>query len=78
MHAGNDHNPIAFHLEEEAIREAPYAHPAYLPMHYLEGEGTSRDELHCGIHGQSKAHAKVRVNALVPGERFLQVCICFR
>ncbi len=78
MHTGNHNDAVAFHLEKEAVREAPYASPAYFRMHHLEGEGTSRDDLYSGIHRQSKAHAKVRVNAFVPGECFLQVCIRFR
>lgn len=47
-------------------------------MHNLEGEGTPRDDLHGGIHGEGKAHAKVRMNGFVLGERFFQVGIRFR
>jgi hypothetical protein len=41
--------------------------PAYFRM---------RDDIYSGIHRQGKPHAKVRVDAFVPGERFHQVCIC--
>jgi hypothetical protein len=78
MHAGNDYNPIALDLEEKAVREAPDAHATYLRMQNLEGEGTSRDDIHGGIHGQGKAQTKVRMNAFVPGKRFLEVGIRFR
>ncbi|HVT93452.1 MAG TPA: hypothetical protein VHD76_11455 [Bryobacteraceae bacterium] len=77
MHAGNDHNPMAFHLEEKALGEAPHAHATNLRMHNLKGDGTAGHDVHDGIHGQSKAHAKVRMNAL-PSERFFQVGIRFR
>jgi hypothetical protein len=60
MHTGNHNDAVAFYLEEEAVREAPYASPSYFRMYHLEGEGTSRDDLYSGIHRQSKAHAKVR------------------
>ena len=69
MHTGNYHNPIGFYLEEEALRETSYARPSCFRMHRLKGERTSRDDLYSGIHRQSKPHAKVRVNAYVPGER---------
>ena len=71
MHAGNHHNSMAFHFEEKAVREALHSRPTYFRMHHLKGEGTSRHNLYCGIYRQSKAQAKVRVNAFVPGERFL-------
>jgi len=77
MHAGNDHNPIGFYFEEKTVREASYAHPTYFRMHNLEGEGTSRDDLYCSLYRQSKTHAKVRMNAFVPGERFLEIRIRF-
>lgn len=46
-------------------------------MHNLEGEKTSCNDFHCGIYRQSKPKAEVRVNAFVPGERFVEVCIRF-
>ncbi len=78
MHTGNHHNTTAFYLEEKTVRKASDAHPAYFRMQRLEGEGVSRNDLYGGIHPQSKPHAKVRVNAFVPCERFLEVCIRFR
>ena len=47
-------------------------------MHNLEGERITRDDLYGVLRRQSKAHAQVRMNAVVPGERFLQVCIRLR
>jgi hypothetical protein len=77
MHTGNHHNAIAFYFEEKTVRKAFYARAGDFRLQHLEGEGTSRDDLYNGIHRQSKPHAKVRVNAFRPGERFPQVCIRF-
>ena len=41
-------------------------------------QAMTRYDLYCPIHRESKALAEVRMNALVPGERVLQVCIRFR
>ena len=67
-----------FYLEEEAVGKASYSGPSYFRMHHLEGEWTWRDDLYSGVYRQSKSHPKVRMNAFVPSERFLQVCIRFR
>lgn len=50
----------------------------YFQMHNLKSEGISGGDLHGDIYGQTKAHAQVRMNAFVLGERFLQIGIRFR
>ena len=72
MHAGNDHNPIAFHLEEKAVRKRPHSYATDFRMHNCNSKGVSRDELHGGAHGQSKSHAQVGMNAFVPASASLR------
>ena|SRR5438270_6790084 len=71
MHAGNYHNAMGFHLEEQAVREPLYSRPPQLVMHGLKAQGTLCDYLYRRIHSQRKPQAKVRVNAFVPREGFL-------
>jgi len=77
MHAGHDHNPVRFRLEEYPVRKSPDSRPPYPFVDYLEVQRMLRNGFHRRFHRRQKSYAKVRVNTLVPGQRFLQVCIRF-
>lgn len=75
MHAGNHHNTMIFHFEEQAVREAPHPCSPYFAMHNLKAVGTLCDYLYCRLHCHCKPQSKISMYILVPCPPFPEVCI---